>query len=70
MALFTYDGDYAAVDLRVAGHDLGTVEKGGSIVVPDELASLTEWPDYWKRADEPKTEQKPVTVKQNEKEGK
>lgn len=54
MALFTYDGPYAEVGVRVAGHDIGTVEKGGSIVVPDELASQVDWPDYWKRADQAK----------------
>jgi len=48
MALKKYVGPFDAVTVRVAGNELGTVENGASIVVPDELAGLTEWPaDHW-----------------------
>lgn len=48
MALKRYIGPYESVRLMVAGHEIGIVEKGGSIVVPDELAELTEWQsDCW-----------------------
>ena len=62
MALFMYDGPYTEVDLKVAGNEIGSVKKGESIVVPDELAALVEWQDYWKRADESKSDRKPVTL--------
>lgn len=52
MALFTYNGPYESVELKVAGYEIGTVEQGGSIVVPDDLADSVEWQDYWKRADQ------------------
>ena len=61
MALFTYDGPYQEVDLKVAGNEVGSVKKGESIVVPDDLAALVEWQDYWTRADETKPDRKPVT---------
>ena len=54
MALFTYDGPYPEVDLKVAGNEIGSVKKGESIVVPDDLAKQVEWQDYWIRADESK----------------
>lgn len=56
MALMRYVGPYPEVSVRVAGHDIGNVENGGSIVVPDELASQVEWSEHWE--DGSKTEEK------------
>jgi len=48
MALKRYIGPLESVRLQVAGHEIGIVKQGDSIVVPDELAELTEWQaDYW-----------------------
>jgi len=48
MALKRYIGPLESVRLCVAGYEIGTVEQGGSIFVPDELAKLTEWQaDHW-----------------------
>jgi hypothetical protein len=29
----------------VAGHEIGIVDKGDSVVIPDEIAGLVEWSD-------------------------
>jgi len=59
VALFKYLGPHDEVSVRVAGNDIGTVERDSSIAVPDELADLTEWPDEnWERADKPKAKPK------------
>ena len=48
MALKRYIGPLESVRLQVAGHEIGIVKQGDSIVVPDELAELTEWQaDLW-----------------------
>ena len=54
MALKRYVGPEDAVILRVAGHEIGTCAKDEAIVVPDELAELVEWPDYWQDGAAPK----------------
>ena len=63
MALMRYTGPYDAVDVKVAGHELGIVERGESIAVPDDLAALTEWPpECWQPvvSDVPKPAPKPA----------
>lgn len=48
MALKTYVGPHDSVDLRVAGHDIGTVERGSAIFIPDHLVNLVHWPEaFW-----------------------
>lgn len=47
MALMRYVGPYPEVRVLVAGNEIGTVEKDGSIVVPDELADQVSWSEHW-----------------------
>ena len=47
MAVKRYLGPEASVLLRVAGNEIGLVEQGEAIFVPDELAELTVWQDFW-----------------------
>lgn len=51
MALYKYDGPFAEVEVRVAGEYIGIVEKGGQIVVPDELADKASFGADWSKAD-------------------
>jgi hypothetical protein len=51
VALFKYVGPLPEVEVHVAGNEIGVVEKGGSIVVPDELANQVAWSEHWQRAD-------------------
>jgi hypothetical protein len=65
MALFKYIGPEAEVRLSVAGHEIGNCERGGSIVVPDELAELVVFPEeHWepagKKANESERKDSPV----------
>lgn len=49
MALKTYIGPLAAVEVKIAGHQLGIVEKGTARFIPDDLVDLVEWPaDHWR----------------------
>lgn len=64
MALMRYVGPYPEVRVVVAGTEVGNVENGGSIVVPDELASQAEWSEHWE--DGSKAEEK-KKVKADEK---
>jgi hypothetical protein len=48
MALKRYVGPYAEVRVVIHGNELGNVVKGGSIVIPDDLAQMATWPaDEW-----------------------
>ena len=43
-----YVGPYDEVQVYVAGNELGVVKKGEAIAVPDDVATLAEWPaDHW-----------------------
>ncbi|HYS43634.1 MAG TPA: hypothetical protein VEM32_06600 [Geobacteraceae bacterium] len=55
MALKRYNGPEASVILSVAGHEIGTCAQGESIVIPDELADMVEWPGYWEDFSAPET---------------
>lgn len=67
MALKRYIGPYDAVEVKVAGRELGIVEKDGSIVVPDELAELVAWsPELWEDG-APKPVAKPDAPKDGDK---
>jgi hypothetical protein len=45
MALKRYIGPYESVRLMVAGEEIGIVNKGDSVVIPDEIADSVEWSD-------------------------
>jgi hypothetical protein len=58
VALYKYDGQFDQVEVRIAGEYAGTVEKGGSLAVPDELAGKTGWSEHWsKQEDSPSDEE-------------
>lgn len=52
MALYTYNGPYNEVEVRVAGEFVGVVEKDGSLSVPDELAAKAEWSEHWTKQED------------------
>lgn len=59
MALMRYIGPHPEVRVVVAGNEIGVVENGGSIVVPDELAGLTAWSeDHWEDVSKDAAEKK------------
>jgi hypothetical protein len=64
MALKRYIGPFPAVEVRVAGHDYGVVERGAAIAVPDELADQVIWQDEnWEDGAAKAAAEKPVNNK-------
>jgi hypothetical protein len=60
--LMRYVGPDEAVRVVVAGTEIGVVKQGESIVVPDEIAESTVWPDtLWQDGTEKKTASKKST---------
>lgn len=62
--LKVYIGPDAEVRVVVAGTEIGIVKNGESIVVPDDIAATTVWPDaLWQDVPPAKTAKTDATAK-------